>query len=52
MGGVRVILDIAGANASCSDNKLHVAYGVIPEGRFHLDQKTGEIFQSNSYAAL
>lgn len=47
-----MILDIAGANASWSDNKLHVAFDVIPEGRFHLDLKTGEILQSNSYAAL
>jgi len=47
-----VILDIAGAKASWSDNKLHVAFDVIPEERFHLDLKTGEIFQSNSYAAL
>ncbi len=47
-----MILDIVGANASWSDNKFHVAFDVIPEGRFHLDLKTGEIFQSNSYAAL
>jgi hypothetical protein len=32
--------------------QLHVAFEVVPEGRFHLDLKTGEIFQSNSYAAL
>ena len=47
-----MILDIEGASASWSDNKLHVAFDVIPEGRFHLDLKTGEIFQSNSYAVL
>jgi len=45
-----VILDIAGAHASWSDNKLHVWFDVIPEERFHLDLKTGEIFQSDRYA--
>jgi hypothetical protein len=25
---------------------------MIPEGGFHLDLKTGEVFQSNGYAAL
>jgi hypothetical protein len=47
-----VILDIEGASASWSDNKLHAAFDVVPEGRSHLDLKTGEIFQSSSYAAL
>ena len=47
-----MILDIEGASASWADNKLHVAFDVVPEGRFHLDLKTGEIFQSSSYAAL
>jgi len=47
-----VILDIEGASASWSDNKLHVAFDVVPEGRSHLDLKTGEVFQSSSFAAL
>ena len=47
-----MILDIEGASASWSDNKLHVAFDVVPEGRSHLDLQTGEIFQSSSYAAL
>lgn len=51
-GGIRVILEIAGASASWADNKLHVAFRVIPEGHFHLDLKTGEIFQRSSYAVL
>lgn len=47
-----MILDIKGASASWEDNKLHVAFQVVPEGRSHLDLKTGEIFQSDSYASL
>lgn|GEM_PF-5535624 len=47
-----MILDIEGASASWSDNKLHVAFDVVPEGRSHLDLKTGEVFQSSSFAAL
>jgi hypothetical protein len=47
-----VILDIEGARASWEDNKLHIAFDVIPEWRSHLDLKTGEIFQSSRYAAL
>lgn len=47
-----MILDIEGASASWADNKLYVAFDVVPEGRFHLALKTGEAFQSNSYAAF
>jgi hypothetical protein len=47
-----VILDIESAGASWTDNKLHVAFDVVPEGRSHFDLKTGEIFQSGRYAAL
>ena len=47
-----MILDIAGASASWADNKLHVAFNVLPEEGSHLDLKTGEIFQGGSYAAL
>lgn len=47
-----MILDIVGASASWEDNKLHVAFNVVPEEHSHLDLKTGEVFQSDSYAAF
>jgi len=47
-----LILDIESVNASWSKGKLHVALTVRPEGVDHLDLKTGEIFQSQSRAAL
>jgi hypothetical protein len=47
-----MILDIVGASASWEDNKLHVAFDVVPEESSHIDLKTGEIFQSSSYAWL
>jgi hypothetical protein len=47
-----MILDIVGATASWTDNKLHVAFDVVPEDHSHLGLNTGEIFQSDSYAAL
>jgi hypothetical protein len=51
-GGVRVILDIEGAGASWADGELHVAFDVVPEGRYHLNLKTGEIFQNHGDAAF
>jgi hypothetical protein len=47
-----MILDIVGASASWNDNKLHVAFDVVPEESSRIDLKTGEIFQSSSYAWL
>ena len=47
-----MIFDIEGASASWTDNKLHVAFDVVPEGRSHLDLTTGEILQGSSYATL
>jgi len=47
-----MILDIVGANASWGDNGLHIAFDVVPEGGAHLDLKTGEVFQSDSYTKL
>lgn len=47
-----MILDIKGASASWADNKLHLAFDVVPENHEHLDLKTGEIFQGGGYAAL
>lgn len=47
-----MILGIAGASASWADNKLHVAFNVVPEEGSHLDLKTGEVFQGSSYATL
>lgn len=41
-----MILDIVGAGASWTDNKLHVAFDVVPVERYHLDLKTGEIFKA------
>jgi hypothetical protein len=38
-----VILDIEGANASWADNKLHVAFDVVPEERSHLDFEIGVV---------
>lgn len=47
-----MILDIVGAHASWSANRLSVAFDVALEAQSHLDLKTGEIFQSNSRAGL
>ncbi len=47
-----MILDIVGASASWENNKFAVAFDVVPEGRSHLDLKTGEIFQSDRFAAM
>jgi hypothetical protein len=52
LGDDVMILDIVGASASWNDNKLHVAFDVVPEESSHIDLKTGEIFQSSSYAWL
>jgi hypothetical protein len=47
-----MILDIVGANASWSDNRLSVTFDVVPEALSHLDLKTGEIFQDDATANL
>ncbi len=48
-----MILDIASAKASWSDNKLHVAFDVIPEERFHAPNRLFEPpFSVNSTIAL
>jgi hypothetical protein len=47
-----MIFDIVGADASWDDNKLRVAFDVVPEDGSHIDLKTGEIFQSSGYAWL
>jgi hypothetical protein len=47
-----MILDIVGAHASWSANRLSVAFDVALEAQSHLDLKTGEIFQSSSRAEL
>ncbi len=47
-----MILSIEAANASWSEGKLSLAFDVIPEDHYHLELKTGEIFQDRGYAAL
>jgi len=47
-----MILNIVKASASWTDKKFSVAFEVEPEGRYHLDLATGEIFQNSRYARL
>jgi hypothetical protein len=47
-----MILDIVAAHASWSDNRLSIAFDVVPEALSHLDLKTGEIFQDDTTANL
>jgi hypothetical protein len=47
-----MILDIVGASASWQDNRLSIAFDVVPESLSHLDLKTGEIFQAEATARL